>query len=293
MAMVMNIMKRSLGVLTFALVSVSSAWCQEYFHPGMSWLQESSRFDVEVGWVYFYSTVTIGESVDVNGETVYPMYEIQEKDPDRIYNQIYIRNDGAKVYYREWDSEENDWRLMYDFGLNADEECEIWELPFGLTHSPRRKKVKCTGRHDAPDQYCGLEVMDVAFSRSIVPDSEFEYEGIWIVGIGSPLGVYYTHEFGSDGLTSRLIEVEDGDRVIYSQPSASVEEPMFRKLQVAVEGRSIIISGHNGDVRVYDVAGNAVGSVKKQKNSAERVEISLPGIYIVICDGESRKVLVR
>lgn len=106
----------------------------------------------------------------------------------------YIRTDGDKVYYKVPEQSE-EWYLVYDFSLQENEGCHIYDMglvPFLSTnsHANFHMYVKCIESHKNGDN----EIMVVTAYNDVLqtePTTTY-YTGDWIRGIDMPVRLYAT-----------------------------------------------------------------------------------------------------
>jgi len=70
--------------------------------------------------------------------------------------------------------------------------------------------------------------------------------------------------------------------------SVGVGEVANDDIAVTTDGKAIEITGYEGEVNVYNVAGMRV-----YQGTDNRIELTNPGIYVVIVNGKSYKVAIK
>ena len=177
----------------------------------------------------------------IEGENDPDYFEISTKyeDSQKADCGGYIRKEGEKVYFKET-NDTDEWRLLYDFGLNPGDTAEIWGL------GKWECLMKCVDIKPDPSNP-GLEIMEMeeyskATSRS---ESQLCGTGQWIRGISSTSGLIF-NAFGVDGLGSRLEKVVNGDEIIWQAPASAVK--------TVFEDKTIpVITSEKGTIRIFGV----------------------------------------
>lgn len=78
-------------------------------------------------------------------------------------------------------------------------------------------------------------------------------------------------------------------RVKYDDPSGVTDLVTDNDLSISVVGGTVVLNRKAGSVRVYSISGALVASAR----NADSVQIGLAGIYIVVADGVSERVIVK
>lgn len=234
--------------------------------------------------------VVLDGSETIGGMQVLRMFRSDELNSTTRSLIAYIRTDGDKVFFSVPKSDASDWFLMYDFGLKPGDGCYVYSLSDGAQASePYRTYIKCVGI-DGSDQDEGPHTMSL---------EEFDSEtcnqslgtGTWIKGVSSTLGVTRNNRFNADGSGSKLLEVSNGNEVIYSSSTTGIASGGLPSLEIKVNGTDVQICNipEGERLSIYTTDGNEVGSCTATVGSTR---ISLPGsgVYIIKVGGKVMKL---
>ncbi len=276
---------RLLALLPAALMALSSmAASDNYFRPGMKWVQEIRSFAPGASIPAIETSVILRDTV-ADGFDAMVMMTYTDTDPFDTEYMTLLRTEESKVYFKCPDSEYTDWYLMYDFDMRVGATCEVYEsYSFRMGYEPTPVEVMCISRH-RDDRYCGLPSLRILRGTDPTPNAIDCYSGFWIAGVGSELGVHDNCTFGMDGSAAiRLIEASLDGEVIYKAQSlwTGVNATSATTLSVSSSGRTLRVTGATDPVSVYDCGGNII-------HWSDLPDFTLPlpaaGIYIVAPQG--------
>lgn len=300
-----HVKKILLAVLTAVLLP-SAAFGEDYFQPGMKWVNEIYSPFLLPG--ARETTEILCEAEDPIYENVYLMQSKERMAFDPEFNvdlpfegeqeidgiSLHVRRDGDRIYFRLPDDPADKWYLMYDFGLKVGEHCIIGS-PSGVQQygDAYLRQVVCISRHRDEGKHYGLSYMKMG----ILNDSgslESSYEWDWIVDIGSEFGITHNIHPGEGG-GYQLIEASLDDVILYSIP-ASVSGLEESALHIGVREGELHINALEAGypVEVYDISGVRMAIFNPDQLSTG-ISYSLPGkgVYIVRCGSESRRLIAR
>lgn len=234
--------------------------------------------------------VALDGSEEIGGVQALRMFRSAESNSTSHSLIAYIRTDGDKVYFCVPKSGASDWFLMYDFGLKPGDGCYVYSLSDGAQASePYRTYIKCVGidesGQDESQRTMSLEEFDSeTCSQSLGT-------GSWIKGVSSTFGVTRNNRFNVDGSGSRLLEVSNGNEVIYSSGTTGITPGSIPSLDIKVCGTDVQFSNipEGEHLSVYTTDGNEVG---RCVSAAGLARISLPGsgVYIIKVGGKLMKL---
>lgn len=210
-------------VSLLAMLSISASAAENYFRPGTVWTIEAASGIPEIPHTISYNTIL--DEVSFDGEQVLPFVEYSEREQA---NKLlcYLRVDGDKIFWRSTNPEYADWHLLYDFGLQVDEEATVYDLfrPGTSDEKFSPVKVRCIKRdyfmNDNPlkNPLMSLELLE----RDGEDHSSDRTEGSWIIGMGcrqSFEGILTPGYFGFEGGTSFVVCVESPKgNIVYGEP---------------------------------------------------------------------------
>lgn len=222
--------------------------------------------------------------VNIDGYEALKMYCEYESIPDSKTLLYYVRTEGDKVFFRLPDDDSGTWYLMYDFGLVAGEGCYLY-CPLYTdkenNNTPLKDYVKCISwtKGETSDIY----IMD-AEEYEDNTCSGLTLDGIrWFDGISSVRGISSNIGLGMiSGSFSRLIEVKNGDRVLYSDNTTSISKVSNAPLRYRVDGLNINLSGTevSDKIQVYYTSGALLGNFTAKGNSIN-IRVPNSGVYVL------------
>lgn len=261
---------------------------QSCFTDGMKWrTQISGTHKPEA--VTMIEVVTIEQAMDDNCFNMYRSYEDNTSAKELI---AVIKTDEFKVFFKPKDSKTSEWYLLYDFGLKPGEGCFIYNpLASSKNSTPFKTYIKCV----AIDESFESEEWHVLSLEEYNDDScsNIIGTGFWIKGLSSLNGILYNNRFGVDGFGSKLLDVSDSDRIIYSNKQSGILEITDSSIpNIRVDGLNIYVSV-NDEIcgSLYSISGEHIGNYKFGKTPAH---ITLPdrGIYILQIGNVSKKISI-
>ncbi|MDE5807413.1 MAG: hypothetical protein K2H76_04795 [Muribaculaceae bacterium] len=199
--------------LLFILYCASA---QNYFKDGVIWVMKYEGTSAPPDEApKGYSTTFLYKAPN---DSVLSMYEHSDKSESEPSFIAYIKTEGDKVYFNQYEDSIPKWNLLYDFGMQPGEGCYIYSpLNYNLKRprKPVREYMVCTDIHPDPDNP-GWEIMEMEVYDE--EDSEKPWDrGRWIKGLGSEMDVDRSNAFHLEGGGSDLIQVYDNDKLIYSK----------------------------------------------------------------------------
>ena len=224
-----------LTVLTLVATCVSA---ENYFRPGTVWTILSTGYTA--GSSLPSDRIVYKEILDeitINNEKVLPLIGYSDERDLEKNHEIYIKTDGDKVYWKPVQPEDSEWYLMYDFGLQPDEEVVIYEY-----HNKDivACKLKCLERdfYLNDDPLMGPMMRMQTLTYKDMDFSEDDNQGNWIIGIGSEEYILHPGMFGWVGGGESVICVESPKgNVVFGNPEASINSiTSDSKLSTADEG---------------------------------------------------------
>lgn len=250
---------RLLYIMAAFLPLMASA--DNFFKSGMKWEYEVHSD----GPSEFPVSHTIFQLV---GDTVIDGYESTRMYVEEVEYEVlpkllaFVRTEDDKVFFK-YDYPEEEWSLLYDFGLKPGCETYIDRITSFPETSKRHliEWVSCI-KVEESIEYQGMEAMVMANKYSDEVDANSL--GVWINGIGSTFLLYNGTAFGISGGACRLIKASMNGNTICEYQKAKVEnyDADNRNMSVlSLDGR-IIYEGLN----MYDTLKDLV---------------RIPGIYIV------------
>lgn len=261
---------------------------QNHFTDGMKWRTQVSGTH-SPNPVVSIEVVTIEKTVDDNCFNLYSFYEDKTSDKELI---AVIKTENDKVFFKPERVKTDEWYLLYDFSLKPGDGCFVY-TPFVFTDSsvPYKTYVKCVGIEDYSE---GGE-------WSVLLLEEYEDDtcsfmignGSWIKGLSSLNGFLYNNRFGVDGRVSKLLDVSDNGKILFSNTQTGVLEITDPSItNIKVNGLDIYISV-NDDIcgSLYSQDGMHMGNYKFSKTPTH-IRLSNKGVYILKTGNTSRKIFV-
>ena len=203
-----------LSIFIFPILVLASA--QNYFHEGMQWMGKGFSTAYPNGGEYWVLYQICRQS-DNEQLSLY-RYSFSDQTGDNSVFICYIKTEGDKVYFNQYDDSIPKWNLMYDFGLKPGEGCYIYSpLNYNLKRprKPVREYMVCTDIHPDPDNP-GWEIMEMEVYDEEDTQKPWD-KGKWIKGLGSERWIERSNGFNLAGGGSELIQVYDNDKLIYSK----------------------------------------------------------------------------
>ena len=239
---------------------------ENLFVDGAKWVEQGESFPTGVAYP-FKHVYTIEGTDQWLGEPCLRLYFANGNDESTKHPATLLRVDGDKVYFMN-STEDTDWTLLYDFGLEIGESCEVGRMPSDWTKKSTvtLDKVTCVDKITSEKYNWPAMVM-----RSGDAETE-DSDGIWLTGIGSDQGLSHNGRYDwSADMWSELKEMSVGDRVIFSLPDLP-EKP---------GGIDDVAADNATQTQLYNLHGIAV----------ERC--GAPGIYIEVRGRDVRKIIAK
>ena len=237
----------------------------EYFQPGIEW-NVLLISDLMPGAPRFDEYVYINERIEMDGYDCMIMSWIINRQPEGETvekNSIYLRTEGEKVYFKYIDQEDDNWYLMYDFGLKEGEGCYIYSPYYGYSsHQPFKVYLRCASVTENNAEFDGWDTM----LMEEYTDENMQYGpyyGTWLKGLGSDRGVLRNNGYSLIGGGSVLLDATFEGEVIYHREFAGIDEIYSDSIQ--------------GEGLWYDLQGRKITQPSK------------PGLYIL----DGKKIFVR
>ncbi len=212
----------------------------------------------------------------------------------------YVKVEGNKVYFKPNRPNANEWLLLYDFDLKPGEGAYHY-LAWGIVNpsnpDPQRTYLKCVGI-DVDPNYPEWEMM--SFEEYFDESCEVRLNGLigpkyWIKGLSSVRGVTWNSGLELDGGGATLLEVTCGDRIIYKDKAASIQEVGNpTPVKIRVDGLTLSVSDASGlnSMSVYTPSGTLIAQTEL---TAAPIGIVLPqsGVYILKIGSLTYKIVGR
>lgn len=191
---------------------------QNYFKDGVRWIMLESFLDNGVPKNGFSSTYLCKAPND----SLLSLYSYHDEPESKPVFIAYIKTEGEKVFFNQYEDSSPRWYLMYDFGLKPGEGCYIYRpLNYNLKRPrrPVREYMVCKDilRDEENPEW---EIMDMVVYED-ENDREISDKGCWIKGLSSENDVSMSNAFHLDGGRSELIAVFDNGELIYSKITGS------------------------------------------------------------------------
>lgn len=244
----------------------ASAGAENLFVDGAKWVEQGESYPEGVAYP-FEHVYTIEGTDEWLGEPCLRLYLANGNDESTKHLATLLRVDGDKVYFMN-STEDSDWTLLYDFGLEIGESCEVGQMPSDWTKKSTVTLDRVTCVDKITSEKYNRPAMVMRSGESEIEESD----GIWLTGIGSDQGLNCNCRYSwSADMWSELKEMSVGDRVIFSLPGLP-EKPG------AING---IAADSTTQTQLYNLHG-----IKVERHDA-------PGIYIEVRGRDARKIIVR
>lgn len=261
---------------------------QSYFKDGTTWKTLVTSTTTPYGQSSVEVSTLSGQQV-VDGYNTLKLYYTNDGNESSTTFIAYIRTDNDKVYFKLADSESEDWRLMYDFGLSVGEGCYVYYLCNGSVNESDKTYIKCTG---ISDDASGLKVMSLEEYND--ETCSFLYgTGKWLKGLASENGLRYNNRFNMDGLGSTLLEAYNGSEVFYSKTVTDIANARPDGLGVRIDGKNLCVSNAGGqEIALYTTDGVRIARTVAAGGTAS---LTLPGsgMYLLKVGDNVKKVMAK
>lgn len=273
----------------FALTMLPTfALGQSYFKEGTTWKTlVTSTSTPDSPPVVEVSTLSGQEVVD--GYNAMKLYTMSNRDESTATFRAYIRTDNDKVYFKQTDSESEEWHLMYDFGLAAGEGCYVTHAGGSGVDGLYKTYIKCTG---ISDDASGLKIMLLEEYKDEKCESLYG-TGKWLKGLASENGVEYNTLFDMDGGGTTLIEAYNGCEVFYSKTVTDIANARHEDFCIQIDGNSLNVSGANEQkTAIYTADGRRIAYAAAADGTANLI-LPGPGMYILKAGDKVKKIMAR
>ena len=263
-----------------------------YFKEGSQWIVEI--YPDEPYKPYVTETLTL-QSIPGATSNILALYT---DHPSEYYFDAHCLNimvEGEKVYFQLVSeacvvpsADDEGWYLMYDFGLEVGESCEIYNagsMRYNNDLAVCKETIKCIG-YTGTDEIGSLCHMNMEELHS-------GERGVWIKGVGDSAGLLDNGGYGRDGRGSKLIKfIFDGEE-IYSSSSASVKNVTdSQDFQVIKNGLNLTVLtsdlGHK--CYVYSLDGKLISI--NDLIETNKFSLPSPGFYILKIGNLTKTILL-
>lgn len=180
---------RRLFIFVIALGCVLLVGARNYFKPGMVWEMKAQVCGGE-GDVYYWNC-HVGPDTVLFGQRCNLLEESDYYDSEYVNDckSVYVRAEGDVVYVLP-DSTVNEWFVLYDFGLQPGESCQVYNFK-AVLDQPQTLYVKCVKiiRTRALDGWPVMyveEYADAGCTELLNP-----VQDVWYDGLGSPVNPFF------------------------------------------------------------------------------------------------------
>lgn len=151
-------------------------------------------------------------------DSLLSLYSYHDEPESKPVFIAYIKTEGEKVFFNQYEDSSPRWYLMYDFGLKPGEGCYIYRpLNYNLKRPrrPVREYMVCKDilRDEENPEW---EIMDMVVYEDET-DREISDSVRWIKGLSSEKGVDMNNPFLLAGGGGTVIAVLDNGYLIYSK----------------------------------------------------------------------------
>ena len=262
---------------------------QNYFVDGTTWTMDvTPNNPMDANWK---ETVSLVKDSTADGQ-VYLMIGNSTWGNEDNRQIAKIKTEGEKVFFSLIEKPELGWFLLYDFGLKLNDRCTVYSPDLLDTDGyPLGCELQCTEIIENNVEFDGFTTMGMKHSSE-----NDETSTIWIKGIGDTWGVLTNFSFGLDGGTNpRLVEVKNGDEIIYSQNKSNVIEEIFSdEIEFYVTGNKLTIKTNSSSVPCYIYRTDGL-LISQLRISKDHQSINLPekGCYILKIGDRQHKIYIR
>ena len=214
----MKLIYTTFAAMLLAAIAGSQARADEvvnYFGvEGTTWLVETISTSTPEGLVSFGSLV-MENPQKIQGRECMQISSVGDTENHPVG---YIATEGEKVYFLDVNGE--DWRLMYDFGLQPGESALIYGAATQYTMGAADAYIyeaRCVSVETLEDSGLEMMHMDIYSTDEDSGDYPMVEDEVWIRGIGSTHGPYDNDMFAWAGVGSLLIKAESEGKVLYSR----------------------------------------------------------------------------
>lgn len=279
----------SIIISTFAILA-QDIW---FFKEGTKWIVEIYPDDPHEPCVVEELTLQSIAGAEPNILALYTNL------PSEYYYDAHCLNikvEGEKVYFHLADdtcvvptADQEGWYLMYDFGLEPGETCEVYNADAMRFHNDP-SICKATLKYDSYAQWEEIG----AFLYMYMEELPYNEKGIWFQGVGAWAGPLNNCHFGYDGGGSKLVGLFYDGKEIFYNPSAAVKNiTESSDFQVIKNGMNVTISSSEIDqpCYVYSLDGKLVSIIDFSVTNNFTAPAS--GCYILKIGDLSKKILIE
>lgn len=294
---------KTLAILLASFLSFLSLTGQVMVREGLVWT-DSTWFIYQPDNVMTYTLWMEPQGME-DGHEVFNVFrtpgtEAIPTEETVTYGWAYQEED--KVYFKKASQYASgapeEWRLMYDFGLQPGETA-IVSMVGGFQLDPTNAQDQVTCVSFSPTLSTPFETMNI-YDISVdhigkLPEDHMEmHRGEWIKGIGSVLGVLNNVGFGMVTSAERTMEVRDNGVLVYSTPESKVRQVGKSGITLSISDRTITMNGLTEGLSLLvcsldgfvELAGETTGSEMT-------VQLSKPGLHLVSIGMETFKISVK
>ena len=263
-----------------------------YFQEGTKWIVEI--YPDEPYKPYMTETLTL-KSIPGAEPNILALYTDLPNEYYYDAHCLNIKVEGEKVYFRLVDdtcvvpsAEQEGWYLMYDFGIEVGETCEVYNANAMRFHNDPAK-CKATLKYV---EFAQFEEIG-SFLYMIMEELPYNERGIWLKGVGANAGVLYNCHFGYDGRGSKLVGlIYDGKEIFYNPSTAVKNVTDSSDFQVIVNGLTLIISASElcQPCYVYALDGKLLSVIDLSVSNT--FTAPAPGCYIIKIGDLTKKILL-
>ena len=281
-------MKKQL-LLAMSLLSLAFLGnAQNYFVDGTTWTMDvTPNNPMDANWQETVSLIKDGTA----DRQVYLMIGNSTRGNEDNQQIAKIKTEGEKVFFSLIEKPELGWFLLYDFGLKLNEECTVYNPDLLDTDGyPLGCELQCTEIIENNVEFDGFTTMEMRHSYEYGETST-----IWIRGIGDTWGVLTNFSLDWDGgANPRLVEVKNGDEIIYTQnKSNAIEEIFSDEIEFYVSGTKLTIKNNSSSVPcyVYRTDGLLISQLRISKDP-QSIVLHQKGCYILKIGDHQHKIYI-
>lgn len=287
-------MKRIYLSILSVIISSFAILAQDimYFQEGTQWIVEI--YPDEPYKPYWTETLTL-KSIPGTEPNILALYTDLPSEYYYDAHCLNIKVEGEKVYFHLVDdtcvvprADDEGWYLMYDFGLEEGETCEVYNADAMRFHN-EPSKCKSTLKYIG---YTQLEEIG-SLCNMYMEELPYEERGIWYKGVGAKAGLLDNCHFGYDGGGSELVGLIYDGKEIFHNPSAAVEDIKDDSdFQIIRNGLNITISTTESDkpCYVYSLEGKLISVM--DLSVSNNFTAPAPGCYILKIGDLTKKIIL-
>ena len=281
-----------LSILTIIIFSFAiRAKDITYFQEGTKWIVEI--YPDEPYKPYMTETLTL-KSIPGAEPNILALYTDLPNEYYYDAHCLNIKVEGEKVYFHLVDdtcvvpkADDEGWYLMYDFGLEVGETCEVYNAG-GMRYHNDPAICKATLKYVNFAQFEEIG----SFLYMEMEELPYDERGIWFKGVGAKAGLLDNCHFGYDGRGSELVGlIYDGKEIFY-HPSAVKNITNSSDFQIIKNGLTFTISGSDLEKScyVYSMDGKLVSVI--DLSVSNNFTAPAPGCYIIKIGDLTQKIIL-